>query len=71
MENELRLMLNLFEKKVDEAEQNYKKEHKQNFNNEKMKASINRKLKLEREVLIKVNLLPSALILENTERFKY
>jgi len=71
MENELRLMLNLFEKKVDEAEQNYKKEHKQNFNIEKMKASINRKLKLEREVLIKVNLLPSALILENTERFKY
>jgi len=71
MENELRLMISWFEKKVDEAEQEYKEKHKENFDIVKMNKSVNRKLKVERETLIKVNMLPSALILENTKRFKY
>lgn len=71
MENELRMMLSWFEKKIDEAEQEYKEKHKDNFDADKMNKSVNRKLKLERETLIKVNMLPSALILENTKRFKY
>lgn len=71
MENELRLMINWFEKKVDEAEKEYKEKHKEDFDVAKMKKSVNRKLKVERETLIKVNMLPSALILENTKRFKY
>ena len=71
MENELRLMINWFEKKVNEAEQEYKEKHKENFDVAKMNKSVNRKLKMERETLIKVNMLPSALILENTKRFKY
>ena len=71
MENELRLMISWFEKKVDEAEQEYKEKNKDNFEADKMNKSVNRKLKVERETLIKVNMLPSALILEKTKRFKY
>jgi len=71
MENELRLMLGWFEEKLDKAEEEYKENHKEDFNIKKMKASINRKLEFERKTLIKVNILPSALILKNTERFKY
>jgi hypothetical protein len=70
MENELRMMVSWFEKKIDEAEQEYKEKHKENFDREKMNKHTNRKLKLERETLIKVNILPSALILKKTERFK-
>ena len=70
MENELRMMVSWFEKKIDEAEQEYKEKHKENFDREKMNKYTNRKLKLERETLIKVNILPSALILKKTERFK-
>lgn len=71
MESELRLMIDWFEKKVDNAEKEYREKHKENFSAEKMNKSINRKLKLERETLIKVNMLPSALILKNTKKFKY
>ena len=61
MESELRLMIDWFEKKVDNAEKEYREKHKENFSAEKMNKSINRKLKVERETLIKVNMLPSAL----------
>jgi len=71
MENELRLMINWFEAKVNKAEEDYKEVKKENFDVQKMKKSVNKKLKFERETLIKVNLLPSVLILKNTERFKY
>lgn len=71
MENELRIMTSWFEKKIDEAEQDYKEKHKENFDIDKMNKSVNKKLKVERENLIKVNMLPSALILENTKGFKY
>lgn len=71
MENELRLMIDWFEKKVDNAEKEYKEKHKEDFSVENMKRNVNRKLKMERESLIKVNMLPSALILKNTKKFKY
>lgn len=71
MENELRLMISWFEKRVDEAEKDYKEKHKKNLDIQKMNRHVNRKLKIQRETLIKVNMLPSALILENTKRFKY
>lgn len=71
MENELRLMISWFEKKIDETEKEYKEKHKDNVDRQKMNRYTNRKLKLEREALIKINMLPSALILEKTKRFKY
>lgn len=71
MEDKLRLMINWFEKKVDEAEKDYKEKHKEDFDIQKMKGFVNRKLRIERETLIKVNLIPSIKILESTKRFKY
>ena len=59
-------MISWFEKKIDEAEKEYKEKHKDNFDREKMNKYTNRKLKLERETLIKVNILPSVLILKNS-----
>ncbi len=71
MQEQLRLMINWFEKRVDDAEKDYKEKHKRNFNVQKMKDSVNRKLKREREAMIKVNLLPSARIIHLTKRLKY
>ena len=71
MQEQLRLMLNLFEKKVDNAEKDYKQTHKKNFDIKKMKCCVNRQLKKEREFLIKVNLIPSVQILNTTQTFKY
>jgi len=71
MQEQLRLMLNVFEKKVDEAEQSYQENHKENFDIKKMKCCVNRQLKRERELLIKVNLIPSIQILASTQTFKY
>lgn len=66
MENELRLMISWFEKKVDEAEQEYKKKNKGDVDKEKMGRYVNRKLKKEIIFLNAVNMLPSAQILEST-----
>lgn len=63
-------MTEWFEKKIDETEKEYKEKHKENFDKAKMDGYVNGKLKIERETLIKVNMLPSALILANTKRFK-
>jgi hypothetical protein len=71
MENELRLMISWFEKKIGEAEKDYKEKHKERFNVQKMKKYINIKFKRERETMIKINLIPSVQILESTKRFKY
>ena len=71
MENELRLMIKVFEEKINKVEEEYKKKNNGQFDKEKMNRYVNRKLKVERETLIKINMLPSALILENTKRFKY
>ena len=70
MENELRLMISWFENKINEAEKDYKEKHKEDFDREKMNKHLNKKFKREREVMIKVNLMPSAYILESAERFK-
>ena len=66
MENELRFMLSLFEKKVEIAEEKYKEKHKEDFNIQRMKTHVNRKLKREREAMVGVNLMPSIKILDST-----
>lgn len=71
MQEQLRLMINWFDKKIDEEEKDYKEKHKENFNVQKMRRHVNKKLKMERETLIKVNLIPSVQILNSTKRFKY
>ncbi len=71
MENKLRLMINLFEKKLNELEEDYKKNHKENFNEEKMERYINRKLKREIQILNYYNIMPSIRVLEASEIFKY
>jgi len=74
MENELRLMINQFEKKIDEAEKEYQEQHSGNFSNQRMKIYVNRKFKNERETIIALNLMPSAIIISKskaTEKFKY
>ncbi len=63
MENELRLMISWFEKKVDEAEKNYKEKHKENLDIQKMNMHVNRKLKREIRIMNAVNIIPSALII--------
>ena len=65
----LRLMLDIFEAKLDELEEHYKREHKENFNENKMKKYINRKLKMEIQILNYCNIMPSVKILKNSESF--
>ena len=46
---QLRFMLKVFERKVDELEESYKEKNKENFDEDKMRKYVNRKLKKERE----------------------
>ena len=71
MENELRLAIKLFEDKINETEKEYKKRCNGNFEREKMRKYVNRKLKKERAGLIMINLLPSANAISLTKRLKY
>jgi len=71
MENELRLVISLFENKINEVEEDYKKKHKDNLEKEKMNKYVNRKLKKEIAILNYVNIVPSVNILRYAERFKY
>ena len=71
MNSELTLAIDLFETKIEELENYYKGKHKENFNNDKMKRYINRKLKREINILAFYNLMPSIEALKNSERFKY
>ena len=71
MQNELRLMIHLFEKKINEAEKDYKEKHKENFSIQKMKKYVNKKLEKERKTLIRINLIPTIQILNHTEKYKY
>ena len=71
MENELRLAIKLFENKINETEEKYIEKCNGNFNREKMRRYVNRKLKKERDGLIMINLLPSAITINLTKRFKY
>ncbi|MBS3150786.1 hypothetical protein J4443_00190 [Candidatus Woesearchaeota archaeon] len=64
-------MLEVFEKKVDELEESYKEKNKNNFDEDKMKKYINRKLKREIQILNYCNIMPSVRMLETSESFKY
>ena len=68
---QLRLMLDIFEAKINKLEENYRKKHKENFNEDKMKRHVNRKLKREIQVLNYCNMIPSIEVLKNSESFKY
>lgn len=71
MEEQLKLMLNTFETKVNELEEDYRKKHKENFSEDKMKRYVNRKLKREIQILNCCNIMPSIEVLKNSESFKY
>ena len=71
MENELRLAIKLYEDKINKTEEEYKKKCNGNFDKEKMRKYVNRRLKRERDGLILINLLPSVCAINLTKRFKY
>jgi len=66
MENELRLMVKIFEEKINHTEEEYKKRNQGQIDKEKMNRYVNRKLKKEIMVLNAVNIMPSALVLNTT-----
>ena len=68
---QLKFMPKVFEKKVDKLEEDYKKKHKDDFNEDKMKRYVNRKLKREIKILNYCNIMPSIEILKNSESIKY
>jgi len=71
MENELKLAIKLFEEKINQTEEEYKKRNKGEIDKDKAGRYVNRKLKKEIMLLNFVNILPSAYILITTKRFKY
>ena len=68
MENELRLMVKIFEEKINHTEEEYKKRNQGQIDKEKMNRYVNRKLKKEIMVLNAVNIMPSALVLNTTNK---
>jgi len=68
---QLRFMLEVFERKVGELEESYKEKNKDNFNEDKMKKYVNKKLKREIQILNYCNIMPSVRVLETSESFKY
>lgn len=60
MGDELRLMIKIFENKINKTEEEYKKKCNGNFDKEKMRKYVNRKLKRERYGLILFNLMTTA-----------
>ena len=71
MENELRLMVKVFEDKINKTEEEYKKKNNGQVDREKMDRYVNRKLKKEIMILNFVNIMPSAQAVNITKRFKY
>ena len=71
MENELRFMVRVFEEKINQTEEEYKNKNQGQIDKEKMNRYVNRKLKREIIILNAVNIMPSALVLNATKRFKY
>jgi len=61
-------MLKVFERKVDELEESYKEKNKENFDEDKMRKYVNRKLKKEIQILNYCNIMPSVRVLETSER---
>ena len=70
MYEQLKFMLEVFEKRVDKLEEEYKEKNKDNFSEEKMNRHINRKLKREIQIINYCNIAPSLHVL-NSENFKY
>jgi hypothetical protein len=70
MENELKVMIEVFEAKVSQTEEEYKKKNKGETDKEKMSKFVNRKLKKEIIFLNAVNIVPSACAINITKRFK-
>ena len=70
MENELKVMIEVFEAKVIQTEEEYKKKNKGDVDKEKMNKFVNRKLK-KIIFLNAVNIVPSAYAKNVTKRFKY
>ena len=68
MENELNLMIHLFESKIDASEKDYKEKHKEDFDKQKMNKHINRKLKKEINGIIAFNLIPSVQVLNSNRK---
>ena len=71
MKHELDFFIKILESEINRLENNYKENHKNDFEHEKMRRHINRKLKKELQFLTQFNLRPSLEILNNSERFKY
>jgi len=70
-QEQLSLAIDLFEFKIIKLEKIYKEKHKDNFEIEKMKKFINKKLKSEIQILNYCNIMPSVRIVQNSESFKY
>ena len=70
-QEQLALAIDLFESKIIKLEKTYKEKHKDNFEIEKMKKFINKKLKREIQILNYCNIMPSVRIVQNSESFKY
>ena len=71
MENKLRVMIKVFEEKINKTEEEYKKNNQGQIDKEKMNKYVNRKLKRDIMILNAVNIIPSAYVLNTTKRFKY
>ena len=71
MKYKLDFFIKLLESEINRLENDYKENHKNDFEYNKMRRYINRKLKKELQFLTQFNLRPSLEILSNSERFKY
>ena len=71
MENELKIMIKIFEERVSQTEEDYKKKNKGHVDREKMERYVNRKLKKEIIFLNAINIVPSVYVMNVTKRFKY
>jgi len=71
MENKLKIMIEVFEAKVIQIEEEYKKKNKEQIDKEKMSRYVNRKLKREIIFLNAVNIVPSVYAINIIKRFKY
>lgn len=57
MQEQLRLIINQFEKKIDRVEEDYKEKHKKHVNYQKMKNHVDKKLSKEIKMLIGINFM--------------
>jgi len=69
MREQLKSILEAFENKVDKLEEDYKIKNKNNFDEDKMKRYVNRKLKKEIQILNFCNIMPSVRGASNIRKF--